>query len=62
MIWLPLMQISPAWFRGSDTPVLGSIIFTSAFLTTVPQAPDFTGNDSLANAKHIDTDPPSVMP
>ena len=21
IIWLPLMQISPAWFRGSEAPV-----------------------------------------
>jgi hypothetical protein len=39
------------------------MILSSAFLTTVPQAPDFTGDGSLANAMHIDsTGPASVIP
>jgi hypothetical protein len=63
MICFPLMQISPGWLRGSDKPVSGSTIFSSAFRTTVPHAPDFTGVGSFANAMHIDsTGPASVIP
>ena len=63
MIWSPLMQISPGWFRGRDEPVSGSTIFNSAFLTTVPQAPAFTSDGFFANASDmVNTGPASVIP
>jgi hypothetical protein len=57
------MQISPALFRGWESPVSGSTIFISAFLTTVPHAPDLISKGSFAKAKHIAiTGPASVIP
>lgn len=57
------MQISPAWFLGRDSPVLGSMIFSSAFLTTVPHDPDLTLKGCLAKARHMEsTGPASVIP
>lgn len=63
MIWSPRMQISPGWLRPKETAVSMSTIFISAFLTTLPHAPDFISKGSFANAKHIaSTGPASVIP
>lgn len=63
MICSPRMHISPGWFRPRDALVSGSTILSSAFLTTVPQEPDFTSNGSLAKARHMaSTGPASVIP
>ncbi|CAA6669619.1 unnamed protein product [Spirodela intermedia] len=59
----PMSPISPGWFRPREKPVTGSVIFSSAFLTTLPQEPDFAGRGFLAKAGHmVRTGPASVIP